>query len=213
MRPVRRKPKPPLDGRCELVEAAKFQQQSICELWLIDLMSDELAELMNVWVRDPLAWVLAAYPWGEPGGPLANHPGPDDWQREVLEYIRDNLGKGRPLRIAIAGGVGPGKSALLAWIVNWGMATCIDTRCRVTANTGAQISTATWPEITKWHRLSLFAHEFEAGDRRLRSVEPAHKDWRADALTWDANNPEAFAGFHNSNSRIIYGFDEISRYC
>jgi hypothetical protein len=50
------------------------------------------------------------------------------------------------LRIAIAGGVGPGKSALMAWIINWGMATCIDTRCRVTANTGPQISTATWPE-------------------------------------------------------------------
>ena len=145
---------------------------------------------------------------GESGGPLAKHPGPDDWQTEILSYIRDNLGKGRPLRIAIAGGVGPGKSALLAWIVNWGMATCVDTRCRVTANTGAQISTATWPEITKWHRLSLFAHEFEAGDRRLRSVNSAHKDWRCDALTWDANNPEAFAGFHNSGSRIIYGFDE-----
>ncbi len=174
-----------------------------------ELPADELVGLMEVWRRDPLAWVLAAYPWGEEGGPLANHPGPDNWQLEVLEYIRDNLGKGRPLRIAIAGGVGPGKSALMAWIINWGMATCIDTRCRLTANTGSQISTALWPEVQKWHRMSLFAHWFEAGERRLRSVDPAHKDsWRCDAITWDPHNPEAFAGFHNAGSRIIYGFDE-----
>jgi hypothetical protein len=159
--------------------------------------------------RDPLGFVLDAYPWGEPGTPLANHPGPDVWQREILEYIRDNLGKGRPLRIAVAGGVGPGKSALMAWIVNWGMVTCVDTRCRVTANTGPQITTATWPEITKWHRMSLFADWFEAGDRRLRSNDPARKDsWRCDAITWDEHRPEAFAGFHNAGRRIIYGFDE-----
>jgi hypothetical protein len=66
-----------------------------------------LIELAKLCRRDPLRFVMAAYPWGKPDGPLAKHPGPDDWQREILEYIRDNLGKGRPLRIAIAGGVGP----------------------------------------------------------------------------------------------------------
>lgn len=159
--------------------------------------------------RDPLRFVKIAYPWGEPGTPLANHPGPDDWQAEVLAYIRDNLGLGKPLRLAIAGGVGPGKSALMAWIINWGMTTCTDTRCRVTANTGPQITTATWPEITKWLRMSLWSHWFEAGDRRIRSIEPGRKDsWRCDAITWDEHRPEAFAGFHNAGRRIIYGFDE-----
>jgi hypothetical protein len=159
--------------------------------------------------RDPLKFVLQAYPWGLDGTPLAQHPGPDTWQQEILEYVRDNLGKGRPLRIAVAGGVGPGKSALMAWLIDWGMTTCVDTRCRITANTGPQITTATWPEITKWHRMSLFADWFEAGDRRLRSLDPARRDsWRCDAITWDEHRPEAFAGFHNAGRRIIYGFDE-----
>jgi hypothetical protein len=159
--------------------------------------------------RDPLKFVLQAYPWGLDGTPLAQHPGPDTWQQEILEYVRDNLGQGRPLRIAVAGGVGPGKSALMAWLIGWGMTTCVDTRCRITANTGPQITTATWPEITKWHRMSLFADWFEAGDRRLRSLDPARRDsWRCDAITWDEHRPEAFAGFHNAGRRIIYGFDE-----
>jgi hypothetical protein len=160
---------------------------------------------------DPLRFVKLAYPWGEVGGPLAKHPGPDDWQTEVLAYIRDNLGLGRPLRIAVAGGVGPGKSALMAWIVDWGMTTMPDCRCRITANTGPQITTATWPEITKWRRLSLWSEWFESGDRRIRSIDPPHRDsWRCDAITWDKNRSEAFAGFHNSGRRIIYGFDEAS---
>ena len=169
----------------------------------------QLIELAAKLRKDPLNFVLCVYPWGDKGSQLERYPGPDDWQTEVLAYIRDNIGVGKPLRLAIAGGVGPGKSALGSWIVNWGMSTCVDCRIRVTANTGPQISTATWPEITKWQRLSLFGHWFEAGDRRMRSVDPQRKDsWRCDAITWDEHRPEAFAGFHNAGRRIIYLFDE-----
>jgi hypothetical protein len=169
----------------------------------------ELFPLAASCKRDPLRFVKLAYPWGEVGGPLAKHPGPDDWQTEILAYIRDNLALGRPLRIAVAGGVGPGKSALMAWIVDWGMTTMPDCRCRITANTGPQITTATWPEITKWRRMSLWSEWFESGDRRIRSIDPPHRDsWRCDAITWDEHRPEAFAGFHNAGRRIIYGFDE-----
>ena len=151
-----------------------------------------------------------AYPWGEPGI-LQRHEGPDTWQADILQHVGENVGRGRPLRIAIAGGVGPGKSALMAWIVKWAMTTCVDCRGRVTANTGPQLSTATWPEISKWFRLSLWAHWFDLGDRRVRSSERARYDsWRTDAITWDARRPEAFAGFHNAGRRIIYAFDEAA---
>jgi hypothetical protein len=171
-------------------------------------IQDQLFDLIASCAHDPLKFVQVAYPWLEPG-PLLHHAGPDDWQADVLAYVRDNLGKGRPLRLAIAGGVGPGKSAVGAWIINWAMTTCVDCRCRITANTGPQISTATWPEISKWFRMSLANGWFELGDRRLRSVDPAHKEsWRADAITWDEQRPEAFAGFHNAGRRIVYLFDE-----
>lgn len=160
--------------------------------------------------RDPLTFTRLAYPWQEPG-PLERHPGPDNWQTDILGYIGENVRPGNPLRIAIAGGVGPGKSALMSWIAHWGMATCTDCRGRVTANTGPQLSTATWPEMTKWFSMSLWARWFEIGDRRIRSVEDARKDsWRFDALTWDEHRPEAFAGFHNAGRRIIYAFDEAA---
>jgi len=59
--------------------------------------------------------------------------------------------------------------------------------------------------------MSLWAHWFEAGERRIRSVDPDHWDsWRCDAITWDEHRPEAFAGFHNAGRRIIYGFDEAA---
>lgn len=170
---------------------------------------ERLYQMAASCARDPLRFVKMAYPWGEQGTFLEKHPGPDDWQTEILAYIRDNLGKGRPLRLAVAGGVGPGKSALSGWLVDWGLVTCVDTRIRVTANTGPQITTATWPEITKWRRASLWSHWFESGDRRIRSIDPHHRDsWRCDAITWDEHRPEAFAGFHNAGRRIIYSFDE-----
>src|SRR5262249_15453505 len=157
------------------------------------------------YARDPLAYVKSAYPWGEPRGVLAKHPDPDTWQAEILAYIGDRLnaraaGKDlTPIRIAVAGGVGPGKSALAAWLVDWGLVTMPDTRIRVTANTGPQITTATWPEITKWRRLSRWSELFESGDRRIKSIDQNHREsWRCDAITWDEHRPEAFAGFHNA---------------
>ena len=171
-----------------------------------------LIDLAASCASDPLRFVRLAYPWGEPGGPLEKHEeGPDKWQVEVLAYIRDNIGSGKPLRLAIAGGVGPGKSALMAWIVDWALVTCVDCRGRVTANTGPQITSSTWPEITKWRRMSLWSHWFDSGDRRIQSIDERRKNsWRLDALTWDEHRPEAFRGFHNAGRRIIYGFDEAS---
>ena len=38
----------------------------------------ELVNLMGSLKNDPLNFVLAAYPWGVPKGPLASFSGPDD---------------------------------------------------------------------------------------------------------------------------------------
>ena len=46
----------------------------------------ELAEFVSGFYSDPLGFVLAAYPWGEPG-PLERYDGPDEWQREHLTAI------------------------------------------------------------------------------------------------------------------------------
>src|SRR3990167_5471655 len=41
---------------------------------------------------DPLGYVLYAFPWGQPGTPLEKFPhGPDKWQREEFERLRQHL--------------------------------------------------------------------------------------------------------------------------
>ncbi len=161
--------------------------------------------------RDPLRYAQLAYPWGEKGGPLEKWDGLDTWQVDVLKYIRDNLSPKKPLRIAIAGGVGPGKTALAAIVADWAMTTFPDCRGRVTANTGRQLSTTTWPELAKWHGLSLFSSWFEFQARSLVSIDPKHRqNWAFDAFTWEKANPETIRGFHNAGKRIVTINDETS---
>jgi len=175
--------------------------------------SDEeaLAALAVACAKDPFKFVMAAYPWSEPGGALEKHPGPDDWQADCLKHVRDSLSRDKPIRMAIAGGVGPGKSTLMAWLQDWAMTTSVDTRARVTANTGPQLFTTTWPELLKWRKLSIWAHWFRNGSRQVRSVDPLHSDsWRCDPITWEDTTPEALGGFHNQGKRIFQGIDESS---
>src|SRR5690242_12160382 len=113
----------------------------------------ELVEEIASFDRDPLGYVMFAFPWGE--GELAEHQGPLEWQRDVLISIRDGLSPDRALRIAIASGHGIGKSALVSWIILWSISTCVDTIGVVTANTGDQLKQKTWVQLAKWHRLSI----------------------------------------------------------
>jgi len=178
--------------------------------------SDPEADLVDAvasFEHDPLGFVLFAFEWGI--GELASHEGPDVWQRDVLQTIGEELKKGASLetaiRIAVASGHGVGKSALVSWIVMWAIATCVDTRGVVTANTLLQLKTKTWAELAKWHRLCICGHWFALTSTALYAVDPEHeKTWRIDCVPWSENNTEAFAGLHNQGKRIVVVFDEGS---
>ncbi len=161
--------------------------------------------------HDPLGFVLYAFPWGEPGE-LADKTGPDAWQRDILESIGKSLDKSfDAVRTAVASGHGIGKSALVSWLVLWALATKSDTKVVVTANTEKQLQTKTWPEIAKWHRLSIISHWFKFTATALFSTEAQHdKTWRADAVPWSEQNTEAFAGLHNQGKRLLLVMDEAS---
>lgn len=170
----------------------------------------ELIDEIGRFSRDPLGFVLFAFPWGEPG-PLEGKAGPDDWQVGVLRGIAGGLSIDAALHDATASGHGVGKSALVAWLLLWAMATYEDTRGVVTANTENQLRTKTWAELSKWHRLCICKHWFRLTATALFSVQPSHeKTWRVDAVPWSENNTEAFAGLHNEGRRIIVVFDEAS---
>jgi hypothetical protein len=162
--------------------------------------------------RDALGYVLYAFPWGRPGTALAGEEGPEPWQRDILE----RLGKGvtspdEAMRVAVASGHGIGKSALVAWIILWALSTLPDTRGIVTANTEGQLRTKTWPELAKWHALSVNKDWFTYTATSLHSSRPGRdKTWRVDAITWSENNTEAIAGLHNKGRRAFALFDEAS---
>jgi hypothetical protein len=113
--------------------------------------------------------------------------------------------------MARASGHGIGKSALVAMLIMWAFDTLEDTRGVVTANTDTQLRTKTWPEVTKWHNLSITKDLSTCTATALVSNAPDHdKTWRIDAVPWSDNNTEAFAGLHNEGKRILLIFDEAS---
>ena len=175
------------------------------ELALVD---QRIAECRH----DPLRFVQYAYPWGEPGE--LSDATPHEWQIKNLKKISTHLQSHRrfvPLLLSVASGHGIGKSAEIAWIIHWAMSTCVDCRVTVTAGTGKQIETKTWPEISKWFKLGINADWW---DVKAESITPRDKDhertWRCDVNTWSKNNPGAFAGLHNAGKRIVIIYDESS---
>lgn len=174
-------------------------------------MNDELIEFLANFTHDPFGWVLAAFPWGEPGE-LENDTGPESWQEEILCAVRDKLiTTQQAIRMAVTSGHGVGKSALVSWLILWAMSTFPDTVGVVTANTETQLKTKTWVQLAKWYRLSICKSLFHLTATCLYSVDPEHeKTWRLDMIPWSERNTEAFAGLHNKGKRILIVFDEAS---
>ena len=75
-----------------------------------------------------------------------------DLGKEIQARRFDGLNPLPPVKMVISSGVGPGKTALLAWIFHFILDTRPDSKCRVTTNTHTQLDTATWAEIRKWGR-------------------------------------------------------------
>lgn len=160
--------------------------------------------------KNPLGFVKYSFPWGAAGGELEKFEGPDEWQKEILI----DLGKGLltindAIREAVASGHGIGKSALVSWIILWGMSTFEDCKIIVTANTEMQLKTKTWAELAKWYRLCITKHWFVFTATALYSSDVKHeKTWRCDMVPWSEHKTEAFAGMHNQGKRIVVIFDE-----
>lgn len=175
-----------------------------------------LDKRLHVFRHDPLGFVRWAFPWGVAGTPLHRATGPEPWQAEILAAIgqRSRFADGaerHPVLVAVASGHGVGKSALVAWLAIWAMATAADTRGVVTANTEVQLRTKTWAELAKWHRMSRVRRRFRLTAQALQAADQGQaRGWRVDMVPWSLNQTEAFAGLHNQGRRVILVFDEAS---
>lgn len=177
-------------------------------------MADSSAEFIS-WLAacsaDPEAFVLGAFPWGEPGTRLEHFRGPEAWQLRILRAVRDGLPLGSAIRLATTSGHGVGKSACVSWLILWAISTKPDTRGVITANTETQLKTKTWSELGKWYHMCLAKHLFKLSATAIYSADPDHERiWRIDQIPWSERNTEAFAGLHNQGRRIVVIFDEAS---
>ncbi len=173
---------------------------------------DQLIAWLGSVSADPYAFVLGAFPWGEPETRLAQFSGPEPWQCEILAKIKEGLlTPSRAIQLATASGHGVGKSALVSWIVIWAMATRPDTRGVVTANTETQLKTKTWAELGKWFHMFIGKEQFKFTATAIFHASDEHeRTWRIDQVPWSERNTEAFAGLHNQGRRILVVFDEAS---
>ena len=120
---------------------------------------------------DPEAFVLFAFPWGQPNTPLAKFKGPRTWQRKILRtiatHIRNNRGQidMDAMRQAVASGRGIGKSALVSWLILWMLTTRIGSSVIVSANSEAQLRSVTWGELTKWQAMVINNHWWKSAQR------------------------------------------------
>jgi hypothetical protein len=164
---------------------------------------------------DPLAYVLWAFPWGQPGTSLAEYPAPRAWQadlfREIGAWLQDPETRHEPFQAVRSSGHGIGKSAFMGMLLSWALDTTVGTRANITANTEPQLRTKTVPEMTKWRQMSITAPFFSTTATSFYSkARDQEKLWRADFIPWSENRPEAFAGLHNAGKRLLMLMDEGS---
>jgi len=175
---------------------------------------------------DPEAFVLFAFPWGQPNTPLAKFSGPRKWQRDVLRSIGDHIKANQgqlqmdTLRQAVSSGRGIGKSALVSWLILWMLTTRIGATVIVSANSEAQLRSVTWGELSKWAAMAINTHWWEISATKLlpaqwltelveRDLKKGTRYWSAEGKLWSEENPDSYAGVHNHDGMMVI-FDEAS---
>ncbi len=166
----------------------------------------QLAAMLADFRDDPYGYVMTVYPWGE--GDLRDWDGPDAWQEVALKEIGRQLKIGvRVVRIAVSSGHGVGKSAFIAWIIDWFTSCYHDGVGVVTANTKTQLTTKTWRELNKWNTRSRLSWLKEWTSTAFKNkANPAQMF--AQAVPWSKENAQAFAGTHEDF--VLMAFDEAS---
>lgn len=95
-------------------------------------------------------------------------------------------------------------TALMSWIIHWFSSTHPNPQVVCTANTKNQLDTKTWRELAKWQELAINGDWFRWSATRY--TLKGSNTWYASAIPWSKNNPQAFAGTHETHVMIV--FDE-----
>lgn len=177
----------------------------------------EIAEFVGQYYADLGGYIRAAYPWKEVGGLLENFDGPEYWVNDLADQISNHVAKNGfngvdpvdPIYVSVASGNGAAKSAFAGMINSWILDTRPMSRVTVSANTGTQLRTKTWPEIDKWKALAITSDWFVRQDERIFHRDHKLK-WITNAHTWNIGNTQASAGQHAREASSTFIIDEAS---
>ena len=178
--------------------------------------TSELIKVYSKYIYNPFNFVLFQYPWKAKGTAIYDADGPDYWQQSVLlkyeEELLARLGgeKKGAIRIAVRSGHGIGKGALSSWLIDHFISTRVEPQIVVTANTKPQLETKTWRELAKWTSMAKNSYWYKhTATAHYYTLDPAKEfTWRANAIPWNKDRSEAFAGTHDRAVLIL--MDEAS---
>jgi len=127
---------------------------------------------------------------------------PDAWQLEVLQAFPHED------RIAMKACKGPGKTAVLAWLIHNFMATRPHPKIGATSITGENLSSALWPELDLWRGKSPFLTATFNWTKTRLEHKAFGSTWFTVARTWARSaSPEqqkdALAGIHGDYCMFV----------
>jgi len=133
---------------------------------------------------------------------------PDPWQLHALRLVV----KRSTRRLAFKACKGPGKTAVLAWIILWFLATRWQSKVGCTSVTEGNIDANLWPELSKWiGRSSFITASFVWTSTRVSRRGVEGSNWFAEKRAWPKTGTadaqaNALAGFHADH--VMFVLDE-----
>ena len=132
---------------------------------------------------------------------------PDPWQEKVLHLVA----KRETRRLAMKACKGPGKTAVLAWIIWWFLATRYQAKIGCTSITEANLDTNLWPELAKWRSRSFFLEAAFVWTKTRVERRSSPETWFAVKRTWPKSGnaeqqADALAGLHGEH--VMFVLDE-----
>jgi phage terminase large subunit len=159
-------------------------------------MNAEAKAQLDYWARNPVEFVRSPQIFGVE---------PDRWQAKALKAFATSQ------RVAMKAAKGPGKTAVLAWIIWLFLATRPYSNVAATSVSGDNLRDGLWKELGKWRGVSPFLTKaFEWTTTRIFAREaPSH--WWASARQWSKSadaqrQADTLAGLHADH--MLFVIDE-----
>lgn len=150
---------------------------------------------MTAWQNDPVKFVRDVF-----------QTEPDLWQIDVLTAVSRNQ------RVAMQSSKGVGKSALLAWVAWWFLATRPHPKIAATSISWDNLSDGLWTEMAKWQNKSkLLKSQFTWTKTRIFHKQHS-ETWYMSARTWSksadsSQQADTLAGLHADF--LLFLLDEV----